>query len=625
MSEPTVLLCSCTGTLSPDAAAIARGTGASCSRVHHCLCRDEIGSVRAALGERRRRHRRLRPGGRRLRRPGRGARRRRPADHGRHPRPGRLVGRRDSGPEDGGADRRGAAADPARAVDRRLPRPASASSGARPRSPCRRRRGSPPRSSVTCMLTEPEEVIVPAGADDGRRRGPHPQRERARSAASPSRSTASPSCLPGGRARAFSAPRDGGRSECDIIVDLSGGRPLFPAHRQARRLSARRPGRPDRRRARAVRRGADGRHLRKAAAHPLRGLALRPRPRAAGRLHALPRPLPDRGDLARRRHGRHRPAHLRRLRRLCRGLPDRRRRDATTRRSQHLFARMRVMAEAYARAGGKAPRLLVHDEHGAEMIRLGARYGRGLPADVIPLEVRALAAFGHAELLAALALGYAAVGILPAPRTEREIDRPRDAAGRGHRRPAAGAPGRIGLVEAEDPDALSDLLYGRRPAPLARRADPAASAAGATSRASPPPRWPAARRRREPLAAARRRPLWRHPHRHGGLHALPRLRRPLPAGRARRQPRPAPRSTSARAPASSAASARRPARRTRSRWSPGSTSRPAALAPRVLNAEEPFCCIECGKPFGTKKTIDRITAKLSGVASRCSRTRTMSG
>jgi Fe-S-cluster-containing dehydrogenase component len=39
----------------------------------------------------------------------------------------------------------------------------------------------------------------------------------------------------------------------------------------------------------------------------------------------------------------------------------------------------------------------------------------------------------------------------------------------------------------------------------------------------------------------------------------------------------------------------------------------AATAPsRVLKQEEPFCCTRCGKPFGVKSTIDRITAKLSG-------------
>jgi hypothetical protein len=32
----------------------------------------------------------------------------------------------------------------------------------------------------------------------------------------------------------------------------------------------------------------------------------------------------------------------------------------------------------------------------------------------------------------------------------------------------------------------------------------------------------------------------------------------------------------------------------------------------VLNEEEPFACIECGKEFGVKSTIERITEKLAG-------------
>jgi ferredoxin len=34
--------------------------------------------------------------------------------------------------------------------------------------------------------------------------------------------------------------------------------------------------------------------------------------------------------------------------------------------------------------------------------------------------------------------------------------------------------------------------------------------------------------------------------------------------------------------------------------------------PVVIKEEEPFHCIGCGKPFGTKSTIDRIIAKLEG-------------
>jgi ferredoxin len=39
----------------------------------------------------------------------------------------------------------------------------------------------------------------------------------------------------------------------------------------------------------------------------------------------------------------------------------------------------------------------------------------------------------------------------------------------------------------------------------------------------------------------------------------------------------------------------------------------AATKPtRVLKEEEPFYCVSCGKPFGTKSTIDRVLAKLEG-------------
>ena len=82
----------------------------------------------------------------------------------------------------------------------------------------------------------------------------------------------------------------------------------------------------------------------------------------------------------------------------------------------YLVTCVRTLAESYRAAGGASPRLLVHDEdHGAEMISLAARFGRGLPADVIPLAVPALVGFGHAEMLAALASGFAGVTILPGP------------------------------------------------------------------------------------------------------------------------------------------------------------------------------------------------------------------
>ena len=40
--------------------------------------------------------------------------------------------------------------------------------------------------------------------------------------------------------------------------------------------------------------------------------------------------------------------------------------------------------------------------------------------------------------------------------------------------------------------------------------------------------------------------------------------------------------------------------------------RAATALARVLKEEEPFACIRCGKPFGTRSTIARVTAKLAG-------------
>ncbi|WP_300035090.1 4Fe-4S binding protein [uncultured Roseobacter sp.] len=125
-----------------------------------------------------------------------------------------------------------------------------------------------------------------------------------------------------------------------------------------------------------------------------------------------------------------------------------------------VFSRLNTLASTFRKAGGTDPRLLVHDAHGGEMISLAARWGRGLPADVIPLEVNALAGFGHAEMLAALACGFTSVSILPAPKTERavvqsEMDLANAVSG-GHR---------VRLLDLNDPDALSDALYNaERPA-----------------------------------------------------------------------------------------------------------------------------------------------------------------
>lgn len=130
-----------------------------------------------------------------------------------------------------------------------------------------------------------------------------------------------------------------------------------------------------------------------------------------------------------------------------------------------LLQRLENIAKTYADAGGKSPRLLVHDaEYGGEMISLAARFGRGLPADVIPLEVESLSNFGHAEMVAALGCGFTTVDVLIGPKTERPVLDSALALALAISDNAA-----IRLLDLNDPDALSDTLFGQKtPDPVTR-------------------------------------------------------------------------------------------------------------------------------------------------------------
>jgi ferredoxin len=118
------------------------------------------------------------------------------------------------------------------------------------------------------------------------------------------------------------------------------------------------------------------------------------------------------------------------------------------------FARFNILASTYSAAGGAAPRLLILDGNfGAELIQLSARHGRGLPSDVIPMEVSALSGVSHAEMLAALACGFTHVDILLSPKAERDaLDREMAL--------ATAVRADVRMLEVNDPNALSDALYG---------------------------------------------------------------------------------------------------------------------------------------------------------------------
>ncbi|WP_037307326.1 4Fe-4S binding protein [Ruegeria halocynthiae] len=268
-----------------------------------------------------------------------------------------------------------------------------------------------------------------------------------------------------------------------------------------------------------------------------------------------------------------------------------------------LLSRMHILARTYRRAGGQAPRLLVHDSHGVEMIRLSARFGRGLPADVIPLELSVISGFGHAEMLAALAHGFARVDVLLAPTTERDaLDREL------HLAQAIAGPEGIGLIDEADPDAMADLLYAQQvPAPLADPVLPLGN-----------------RRQIARLSAQALNPQTETP--------LP-LPENAPYGAVAVNTDACTLCLSCVSLCPSGALVDNPDKpqlnfqqdaclqcglckgicpENAITLVPQLDLSDAALSQQVLNEEEPFACVECGALFGVKSTVERIMEKLSG-------------
>ena len=83
--------------------------------------------------------------------------------------------------------------------------------------------------------------------------------------------------------------------------------------------------------------------------------------------------------------------------------------------------RIATLARVYREAGGKKPDLLIHDGgYGLEAIDTLARFGKGLPASLIPYEMHSVGRAGHDVFVAALASGFARVLVLANPRHEHE-------------------------------------------------------------------------------------------------------------------------------------------------------------------------------------------------------------
>ncbi|MGH8682285.1 MAG: 4Fe-4S dicluster domain-containing protein [Burkholderiales bacterium] len=137
-------------------------------------------------------------------------------------------------------------------------------------------------------------------------------------------------------------------------------------------------------------------------------------------------------------------------------------------RAPELGARVKRLLAVYAQAGGKDAAILFHNlEEGRELVARLGRRGKGLPARVIPLEVFHVASVGIDTLLGAIAYGASQVFVLAAgpdadeygPAIERQM---------GHAGTILNGLGYAGthfrFVRAAEPADLERAVWGLAPA-----------------------------------------------------------------------------------------------------------------------------------------------------------------
>ncbi|MDE0533123.1 MAG: 4Fe-4S binding protein [Albidovulum sp.] len=409
---------------------------------------------------------------------------------------------------------------------------------------------------------------------------------------------------PGGRGEfSLGEPRDGAETSCDIILDLRKSAPLFPAHEKREGYLRADPGSPGSI-ARAVLQASQlvGTFEKPLYVRLEESLCAHSRAQKTGCTRCLDS-CPT-GAIA--------PAgdHVEIDAMVCAGCgacsavcPS----AAVISDNpplEHLFKRITTLIEAFFAAGGSNPRLLVHTAgYGREMIALSARFGRGLPANCLPLELDSVTGFGHAELLGAIGAGFAGVDILFSPSTEREVlEREIEIA------EAMGAKGRLRLVDAAEPDELSDAIYAHafpdtldnRVLPLGTRRNIARLSAKSLNPGS-----------EEVLPLPNGAPYGAVIVDTGACTLCLACASLCPSGALTDNPD-SPQLRFQEDACLQCGLCEKICPESAITLEPRFDLSDAVLEQKVVNEEEPYECIECGKPFGVKSTIERIAGQLAG-------------
>jgi len=279
-----------------------------------------------------------------------------------------------------------------------------------------------------------------------------------------------------------------------------------------------------------------------------------------------------------------------------------------------IIGRISTLVSTYLSADGKTPEILVHDNRfGMELISMSARFGRGLPAHVLPLGVNEVTQIGHDAMLAMLAAGASRIHIIANPERQEELSGLQAqtdltmAFANG-----LGLECTISIICENDPEAFEAVIWSD--AKAAKLKAHAISGVGSKRDIT-----------RTVLGLL-----------HGDSTAAPETIE-LPQGAPYGQilvntetctlcqacvgacPVNAigdnpdkPQLSFIEAACVQCGLCRTTCPEGAITLEPRYNFAASALSPAIKHAEEPFACISCGKDFGTKSTIDKITEKLAG-------------
>lgn len=126
-----------------------------------------------------------------------------------------------------------------------------------------------------------------------------------------------------------------------------------------------------------------------------------------------------------------------------------------------LMRRLRTMLQTFRKAGGSQATVLFHDgEHGDDIIDALARFGAGLPANVLPVRVNEVTQLGPENIAAVFAYGGSGVAMLTRARPKHDISGLRRAVEVSDTIVSAlgFGTGLVRIIETDDPDQLRIML-----------------------------------------------------------------------------------------------------------------------------------------------------------------------